>query len=115
MTTKERAGFLRDVAAHLRELGLAQDEAAREAALTLVRHERRMAWVRTRFDRMRELHDALSDFWSDFADRHPDVDLDDPDYPFPEPAEQKLLERVEADIAAAWEDRWPRHLYFTAV
>ncbi|MEA3065325.1 MAG: hypothetical protein QOJ27_1777, partial [Sphingomonadales bacterium] len=92
--------------------------AARAAAERLEAQTRaRLDWLRGRFERMAELWDALGDYWSAFADSHPEIDLEDPgDADLPQPPEQAELDSIEDEIEAARErDLWPRHLYFGEV
>lgn len=98
-------------------LGLAP-EAATAAAERAERQTReRLEWLRCRFVRLAELWSFLGDYWNDFADSHPEIDLEDPgDVELEDPPEQAELEAIEAEIAAARDhDIWPRHLYFSGI
>jgi hypothetical protein len=101
-------------------LGLPREAAAAAAERSEARSKARLEWLRERFERMTQLWAFLGRYWSDFADAHPEIDLEDPDdRDLPllvDPPEQAELEAVEAEIAAARDrDVWPRHLYFDEV
>ncbi len=107
------------VADHL-ALGLPKEAAAAAAERAEIRTRARLEWLRGRFERMTELWIWLGRYWADFAEAHPEIDLEDPDdRDLPllfDPPEQAELEAVEAEIAAARDrDVWPRHLYFDEV
>jgi hypothetical protein len=101
-------------------LGLPRDAAAAAAERAEARSKARLEWLHGRFVRMTELWAFLGRHWADFADAHPEIDLEEPDdRDLPlliDPPEQAELEAIEAEIAAARDrDVWPRHLYFDEV
>ncbi|HYJ83783.1 MAG TPA: hypothetical protein VEW26_13195 [Allosphingosinicella sp.] len=120
LTEADWAEFRRArIADHL-ALGLPIEAAAAAAERAEARTRARLEWMRGRFDRMAELWALLGRYWADFADAHPEIDLEEPDdRDLPllvDPPEQAELEAVEAEIAAARDrDVWPRHLYFDEV
>ena len=120
LTEADWAGFRRARIADHVALGLPEAEAAAAAERAEARTKARLEWLRGRFERMTILWDWLGRYWADFAEAHPDIDLEDPDdRDLPllvDPPEQAELEAVEAEIAAARDrDVWPRHLYFDEV
>jgi hypothetical protein len=120
MTEADWAEFRRNLIADDVALGIPRDAAAAAAAKAEARTRARLEWLRGRFDRMAELWTMLGRYWADFADAHPEIDLEEPeDRHLPllvDPPEQAELEAVEAEIAAARDrDVWPRHLYFDEV
>lgn len=101
-------------------LGLPREAAAAAAARAEARSKARLEWLQERFERMTQLWSLLGRYWADFAEAHPEIDLEEPDdCDLPlliDPPEQAELEAVEAEIAAARDrDVWPRHLYFDEV
>lgn len=120
LTAADWAEFRRARIADHVALGLPEEAAAAAAARAEVRTRARLEWLRGRFERMTDLWIFLGRYWGDFADAHPEIDLEDPDDRFLplliDPPEQTELESVEAEIAAARDrDVWPRHLYFDEV
>jgi hypothetical protein len=120
LTESDWAEFRRDrIAEHL-ALGLPQAAASAAAERAEARAKARLDWLNGRFVRTTELWIALGAYWAEFAQRHPDIDLVEPDDRdlalLADPPEQAELESVEAEIAAARDhDSWPRHLYFGEV
>jgi len=120
LTETDWAEFRRARIADHVALGLPQEAAAAAAERAEARTKARLEWLRGRFEQMTELWSWLGRYWADFADAHPDIDLEEPDdRDLPllvDPPEQAELEAVEAEIAAARDrDVWPRHLYFDEV
>ena len=120
MTEAEWADFRRALVADQVALGLPRGVAEAAAEQAEARTKARLEWLRGRLERMTELWAWLGRYWADFADAHPEIDLEDPDdRDLPllvDPPEQAELEAVEAEIAAARDrDVWPRHLYFDEV
>ncbi|HEX8306796.1 MAG TPA: hypothetical protein VF645_00070 [Allosphingosinicella sp.] len=120
MTEADWAQFRRNLIADDVALGMPEKTAAAAAARAEARAKARLEWLAERFERMTELWVALGRYWADFADAHPEIDLEEPDdRDLPlliDPPEQAELEAVEAEIAAARDrDVWPRHLYFDEV
>jgi len=120
LTEADWAEFRRSRIADHVALGLPREAAAAAAARAEARTRARLEWLRGRFDRMAELWTLLGRYWADFAEAHPQIDLEEPDdRDLPllvDPPEQAELEAVEAEIAAARDrDVWPRHLYFDEV
>jgi hypothetical protein len=120
MTEADWAEFRRNLIADDVALGMPRTTAAAAAARAEARAKARLEWLRGRFERMTELWVMLGRYWADFADAHPEIDLEEPeDRHLPlliDPPEQAELEAVEAEIAAARDrDVWPRHLYFDEV
>ncbi|HEX8449976.1 MAG TPA: hypothetical protein VF652_10340 [Allosphingosinicella sp.] len=114
------AQFRRNLIADDVALGMPQKAAAAAAARAEARARARLEWLHERFERMTQLWALLGRYWADFADAHPEIDLEEPDdRDLPlliDPPEQAELESVEAEIAAARDrDVWPRHLYFDEV
>ena len=114
---KERARFWGPARDEQLSLGLGEYEAEAETALQWARLQRRLAWLRSQFDEIERLHDALGDYWGAFFDAHPELDHDDVDESeLPDPPEQAELDRIHAAIARIVErDEWPRELYFARV
>jgi hypothetical protein len=120
MTESDWADFRRNRIADDLALGIPEKAAAEAAARAEARAKARLEWLRERFERMTELWTLLGRYWADFADAHPEIDLEEPDdSDLPmliDPPEQAELEAIEAEIAAARDrDVWPRHLYFDEV
>lgn len=120
MTEADWAEFRRNLIADDVALGMPRKSAAEAATRAEARAKARLEWLRGRFERMTELWVMLGRYWADFADAHPEIDLEEPDdrhLPLLiDPPEQAELEAVEAEIAAARDrDVWPRHLYFDEV
>ncbi len=120
MTEADWAEFRRGLIADDVALGMPEDVAAAAAARAEARTRARHEWLRGRFQRLHELWTFLGRYWADFADSHPEIDLEDPDDAhlplLLDPPEQAELETVEAEISAARDrDVWPRHLYFDEV
>ena len=120
LTEADWAEFRRTRMADSVALGLPEEAAAAAAARAEARTKARLEWLGGRFERMHELWTLLGRYWADFADAHPEIDLEEPDdrdLPLlTDPPEQAELEAVEAEIAAARDrDVWPRHLYFDEV
>jgi hypothetical protein len=120
MTEADWAEFRRNLIADDIALGMPEKAAVAAAERAEARTKARLEWLRGRFERMTELWNMLGRYWADFAEAHPEIDLEDPDdRDLPllvDPPEQAELEAVEAEIAAARDrDVWPRHLYFDEV
>jgi hypothetical protein len=120
LTDADWADFRRARIADHVALGLPEEAAAAAAARAEARTRARLEWLRERFERMAILWTMLGRYWNDFAEAHPEIDLEEPDdRDLPlliDPPEQAELEAVEAEIAAARDrDVWPRHLYFDGV
>lgn len=115
LTEADWSDFRRHRIADDLALGLSPEAAKAAAEQAEAQTRARLDWLRGRFERLSQLWDALSIFWGDFFDRHPEIDDEDPDPELlpPDPPEQAELEAIEAEIAAARDrDLWPRHLYF---
>jgi hypothetical protein len=120
LTDSDWAEFRRARIADHVALGLPQEAAAAAAERAEARTKARLEWLRGRFERLNALWTLLGRYWADFADAHPEIDMEEPeDRHLPlliDPPEQAELEAVEAEIAAARDrDVWPRHLYFDEV
>ena len=120
LTDADWAEFRRARIADHVALGFGQEAAAAAAERAEARTRARIEWMRGRFERMTQLWAWLGRYWADFAEAHPEIDLEEPDdRDLPlliDPPEQAELESVEAEIAAARDrDVWPRHLYFDEV
>lgn len=106
-----------DYRADLVAEGLAQDEARAAAAQRVAWMKLRMAWFEERFQAFVDAQDRLGACYLNQRDDHPDIDWDDEDAP--DPPEAAALEAVAdaifAEIQAAREGRWPRHLHFGGV
>ena len=115
MTEADWAEFRRARIADHVALGLPREAAAAAAERAEARTRARIEWMRGRLERMTELWIWLGRYWADYAEAHPEIDLED-EHGVPDPPEQAELEAVEAEIAAARDrDIWPRHLYFDEV
>ena len=118
LTEADWAEFRRRRIADDLALGLSPEAAKAAAERAEAQTKARLAWLRGRYARLTELWNFLGDFWNDFFDSHPELDVEDPDPKLlpPDPPEQDELEEIEAAIAAARDrDVWPRHLYFGEV
>lgn len=61
--------------------------------------------------------DRVGDYYVHYSDAHPEIDWDDEDAPeIPEPVGlQAVVDALYAEIDAARQGRWPRHLHFNDV
>jgi hypothetical protein len=97
--------------------GVPAEEAAVEAARRVERMKLRMAWFEERFQAFIDAQDRVGDYYVNYADDRPEIDWDDEDAPdIPEPeALQAVVDALYAEIDAARQGRWPRHLHFAEV
>jgi hypothetical protein len=94
--------------------GVPESEALAEAGRRVERMKLRMAWFRERFQAFVDAEDAVGNYYVNYMDARPEVDWEAEDAPeVPEPAElQAVADALSAEIEAAQQGRWPRHLHF---
>jgi hypothetical protein len=97
--------------------GVSAEEAAAEAGRRVTRMKLRMAWFEERFQALVDAEDRIGDYYVTYPDEHPGIDWDDEDAPeIPEPEGlQAVADAIRAEIDAARDGRWPRHLHFAEV
>jgi hypothetical protein len=111
---KEKARFVASAAAELRGLGMPEAEVAAEAERQAGRLEARLDWIRAQFDRMKELDDAITDYWGRMSAACGETEDGERAWEaLPDPPEWHERCRIEDAIEAVrLHDRWPRHLHF---
>ncbi|HEX8622382.1 MAG TPA: hypothetical protein VF718_10450 [Allosphingosinicella sp.] len=108
------AAWTREALAGLLAEGIPVAEAEVEARRMCERMKIRLAWFRQRFDEFVEMQERAGEAVDRYMDERPEIDWDAEDAPeVPEPPEQAIAQAIHAEVmAAAKEDRWPRHLHF---
>jgi len=94
--------------------GVPETEAIAEAGRRVERMKLRMAWFHERFQAFVDAQDRVGSYYVNYVDDHPEVDWEAEDAPGPpEPVElQAVADALYAEIQAAQEGRWPKHLHF---
>jgi hypothetical protein len=100
--------------AELRALGCSDSEIRAEMPLKRGRIAARVAWVEERMRALVAAEEAAAAAWAKLVGATELLILDGPDGPaLPPPPEQAAFDTILAELqAAAFEDRWPRHLHF---
>jgi hypothetical protein len=101
------------VEAELAALGCTGEQADRELALKRERVAARLAWLDARIAALLVAEEAANAAWLRLVGAVERIDLDGPAGPsLPVPPEQEAFDAILAELRAAAEGRWPRHLHF---
>lgn len=100
--------------AELLAIGCSESEIRAEMPRKRGRIAARVAWVDERMRALAEAEKAAAAAWARMVGATELLILDGPDGPaLPPPPEQAAFDSILAELrAAAFEDRWPRHLHF---
>ena len=99
--------------AELVALGYNEEQVRGEVAQKRERTAARLAWLHERVAALLVAEQSAKAAWARMVGRVERLDLDDPANPsLPAPPEQEAFDAILAELRAAGEGRWPRHLHF---
>jgi outer membrane murein-binding lipoprotein Lpp len=99
--------------AELVALGCSEEQVRKELARKRERTAARLAWLHERVAALLVAEQAAKAAWARLVGRVERLDLDDPAGPsLPPPPEQAAFDAILAELRAAADGRWPRHLHF---